>query len=217
MSPPPARASCGNNPPAVSEGWRPDAYLEEIRGEIPLYDELQEHAVEATRGLHVRDALELGVGTGETARRVLAVHPSARLVGIDGNVEMLEAARAALPADRAELRLGRLEDPLPALPAGGHFDLVVSVLAVHHLLGHGKAELFERIAEALTSHGRFVLADVVVPAQAEDAVVPLEEGFDFPDPLPEQMAWLSEAGFAATVVWSYQDLAVVRADLQASD
>jgi tRNA (cmo5U34)-methyltransferase len=200
----------------VTEGWQPDAYLDEIRADIPQYDEFQGYAVEATRGLHVRKALELGIGTGETARRLLAVHPSARLVGIDGSEEMLSAAKAALPADRVELRLGRLEDPLPQLP-GGHFDLVLSVLAVHHLSSDGKASLFERVAAALTSHGRFVLADVVVPAQTEDAVVPLEEGFDFPDPLPEQLAWLSEAGFSPTVVWSWKDLAVVRADLQSAD
>ncbi len=197
----------------MSEGWRPDAYLDEIRAEIPQYDELQERAVEATRGVHVRDALELGVGTGETARRLLAVHPSARLVGIDGSEAMLAAARAALSGERAELKLARLEDPLP----GGRFDLVVSVLAVHHLRGAEKAALFRRIAAGLTSRGRFVLADVVVPARPEDAVVPIEEGFDFPDPLPEQLAWLDEAGFSATVVWSWKDLAVVRADLQASD
>jgi tRNA (cmo5U34)-methyltransferase len=198
----------------VTEGWTPDTYLDEIRAEIPQYDEFQNYAVEATRGIHVRDALELGVGTGETAKRLLAVHPSARLVGIDGSEEMLAAARDALPDDRVELKLGRLEDPLPPLTAGGRFDLVVSVLAVHHLAGEGKAALFERVAAALTDHGRFVLADVVVPAQPEDVVVPIEEGFDFPDPLPEQLAWLSEAGFFPTVVWSWQDLAVVRADLQ---
>jgi tRNA (cmo5U34)-methyltransferase len=194
----------------VSEVWRPDAYLDEIRAEIPQYDELQERAVEATRGLEVRDALELGVGTGETAKRVLAAHPEARLVGIDGSEAMLAAARVALSGERAELTLARLEDPLPA----GRFDLVYSVLAVHHLRGDGKAALFARIAAALERGGRFVLADVIVPENPEDAVVPIEEGFDFPDPLPEQLAWLTETGLSTTVVWSRQDLAVVRADRQ---
>jgi tRNA (cmo5U34)-methyltransferase len=193
----------------VSEGWRPDAYLDEIRAEIPRYDELQERAVEATRGVEVRSALELGVGTGETAKRVLAVHPAAKLVGIDGNEAMLASAKATLPMERAVLRLARLEDP----PPPGRFDLVYSVLAVHHLRGAEKAALFGRIAVALEPGGRFVLADVVVPERPEDAVVPIEEGFDFPDQLPEQLAWLSEAGFSATAVWSWKDLAVVRADL----
>ncbi len=195
----------------MSEGWDPIAYLDEIRVEIPLYDELQLRAVEAARGLEVRRALELGVGTGETARRVLGLHAEAELVGVDGSEAMLTAARAALPPERVDLRVARLEDPLPA----GPFDLVLSVLAVHHLRADEKADLFRRIAAALVPEGRFVLADVVVPERAEDAVIAIEEGFDFPDPLPEQLAWLSAAGFEATVVWSRQDLAVVRADLQA--
>jgi tRNA (cmo5U34)-methyltransferase len=195
----------------LSEGWIPDSYLDEIRADIPHYDELQERAVEATRGVDVRSALELGVGTGETARRVLAAHPAARLVGIDGNEAMLAAARALLSAERAELRLARLEDPLPA----GRFDRVYSVLAVHHLRGDGKAALFGRVAASLEPGGRFVLADVVVPERPEDVVVPIEDGFDFPDRLADQLAWLGDAGFAATVDWARKDLAVVRADLRA--
>jgi tRNA (cmo5U34)-methyltransferase len=194
----------------MSEGWNPEAYASEIRAEISRYDELQARVVEATRGGRVRTVLELGVGTGETARRILALHPAATLVGIDANEAMLAAAREALPADRAFVRLARLEDPLPE----GAFDLVVSVLAVHHLRGDGKAELFGRIAGALEPAGRFVLGDVVVPERPEDAVIPVEEGFDFPDRLDAQLRWLDEAGFSAETVWMEQDLAVVRAELQ---
>jgi tRNA (cmo5U34)-methyltransferase len=193
----------------VTEGWQPDSYLDEIRAEIPSYDELQERAVEATRGDGVRSILELGVGTGETARRVLELHPGATLVGVDGSDAMLSAAQARLPEERVELRHRDLEDALPE----GSYDLVVSVLAVHHLRADGKADLFRRVADALAPGGRFVLADVVVPERPDDAVIPIEEGFDFPDPLEDQLSWLGAAGFATTVVWGRQDLAVVRADL----
>src|SRR5262245_22159892 len=209
-SPPPVRASC-TRPEDVSEGWQPDAYLGEIRAEIPLYDELQEEAVQATAGRTVSSLLELGVGTGETAKRLLALHSEATLVGVDGNDAMLTAAQALLPDARVDLRLRQLEDALPE----GRFDLVVSVLAVHHLRGTGKAELFGRIAEALEPGGLFVLADVVVPERPEEAIVPVEEGFDFPDRLPDQLEWLRAAGFEPEVTWSRQDLAVVRAGFSA--
>jgi tRNA (cmo5U34)-methyltransferase len=192
----------------VSEGWDPRVYVEAIRAEIPRYEELQERAVEAAVGLPVRVALELGVGTGETARRLLRAHPGARLVGIDGNEEMLSAARESLPAERVELRVGRLEDPLPV----GPFDLVVSVLAVHHLRRDEKAALFRRIAAVLTPGGRFVLADVVVPERPEDAVIPLEEGFDLPDSVADQLGWLAAAGLDAELAWSAGDLAILVAD-----
>src|SRR4051794_31597611 len=112
-----------------------------MHAELPRYDELQEQTAGATREVDARRVLELGTGTGETARRVLAAHPQARLVGLDESPPMLEQARATLDPERVEeLRVGRLQEPLPA----GPFDLVVSTLAVHHLDGAGKRDLFRR-------------------------------------------------------------------------
>jgi tRNA (cmo5U34)-methyltransferase len=182
----------------------PGTYLEEIREDIPVFDELQEETARATEGIAAKTILELGVGTGETARRVLAQHPGARLVGIDENEEMLGAA--GLDAD---LRVSRLEDPLPS----GPFDLVVSCLAVHHLDGGGKRDLYRRIAAVLRPGGRFVLADVVVPESEDDQVTPTTPDFDRPDPLDAQLRWLEEAGFDTENTWTWKDLAVVRADL----
>ncbi|HKI91316.1 MAG TPA: class I SAM-dependent methyltransferase, partial [Gaiellaceae bacterium] len=138
--------------------WDPDTYLDLMRDEIPGYGELQDAVAAATQGVEARDVLELGTGTGETALRVLAVHPGVRWVGIDASEAMLSRARGRLP--EADLRLARLEEPLP----DGPFDLVVSTLAVHHLDGAGKRALFASVAAALRPGGRFVLGDLVVPA-----------------------------------------------------
>ena len=195
--------------PAVGEmTWDPERYSTEIREEIARYDDLQRRVIEATKGLRPETILELGTGAGETASLVLALHPEARLLGVDSSPEMLAAARDALPADRVELRLARLEDGLPA----GPFDLVVSVLTVHHLSATDKADLFRRVAEALRPGGRFVLGDVVLPDRPEDAVIPLEEGFDRPDSAAAQIAWLRETGLDAEIMWTAQDLAVLRGD-----
>jgi tRNA (cmo5U34)-methyltransferase len=183
----------------------PNTYLEMMRADLPRYDELQDVVVAATAGVEARRILELGTGTGETSRRLLAVHPEARLVGIDSSEEMLEVARSEVDAD---LRVQRLEDPLPE----GPFELVVSVLAVHHLEPGEKLDLFRRIRVVLATGGRFVLGDVVVPERPEDATIPLEEGFDLPDSVADQLAWLTEAGLRATVAWSARDLAVLVAD-----
>lgn len=184
----------------------PDSYLEEIRADIPCYDELQDVLAGTTRGLVARRILELGAGTGETARRVLALHPGAALVGIDASEEMLAVAREKLEAD---LRVQRLEDPLP----DGPFDLAVSALAVHHLDSREKRDLFHRVRRELAPHARFVLADVVVPQRPEDAVTPTTAGFDKPDRLDQLLAWLQEAGFDPEVEWVRKDLAVVRANV----
>jgi tRNA (cmo5U34)-methyltransferase len=184
--------------------FHPDDYLELIRCEVPDYERLQDTAAVAT-GSHASRLLELGTGSGETARRVLARHPEATLVGLDSSADMLEAAREVLPG--ADLREARLEDPLP----DGPFDVVFSALAVHHLDGPGKADLFERVAAVLAPGGRFVLADVVVPDDPADAITPLSPGFDLPSRVDEQLGWLHDAGLDASVIWAERDLAVIEA------
>ncbi len=188
----------------MSEGWEPEGYPGLVRREVPDYDRIQDETAAAT-GTGALRVLELGTGTGETALRVLARHPGATLVGVDASDAMLEGARAALPAERVDLRLGRFEDPLP----DGPFDVVVSALAVHHLDGPAKAELFARVAAVLAPGGRFVLADVVVPEDPADVVTPLDEGFDLPNSVAEQLEWLAAAGLRAHVAWAHRDLAVI--------
>ena len=182
------------------------SYADEIREDLPFYDALQDSLAGAS-GSGARRILELGTGTGETARRLLERHPDASLVGIDENEQMLAVARDALPASRVSLHAGRIEDPLPE----GPFDVVATALCVHHLDGRAKAELFERIRDALVPDGLFVLADVVVPVDPALATTPLTPGYDRPSPLADQIRWLAEAGFEPRVVWEQGDLAVVAA------
>jgi tRNA (cmo5U34)-methyltransferase len=176
--------------------WDPDTYLAEMLDEIPGYEELQEAVAAATDGGNI---LELGTGTGETAVRILARHPNSRWTGIDVSEAMLDRARERLPG--ADLRLQRLEDPLPE----GPFDLVVSVLAVHHLDGPGKRDLFKRIAEVADT---FVLGDVVVPERPEDGAIEIDWVMDLPSSVSDQVQWLEEAGLRADVTYIRPDLAV---------
>jgi tRNA (cmo5U34)-methyltransferase len=185
--------------------WNPDTYLDLMSAEIPAFAELQQQTAAATEGTEVRAMLELGIGTGETARRVRAVHPRARLTAIDSSPEMLDRARSDFPD--SDLRVARLEDALPE----GPFDLVYSALVVHHLDGAGKRDLFRRVAAALRTGGVVVFADVVVPEDPEDQQTPIDGEYDRPDRLDDQLEWLREAGFEATPVWVHRDLAVVRA------
>jgi tRNA (cmo5U34)-methyltransferase len=179
--------------------WDPDTYLAVMLAEIPGYVELQDAVAAATAGVEARTVLELGTGTGETALRVLARHPDARWTGIDASEPMLARARERLR--NADLRLARLEDPLP----DGPFDLAVSVLAVHHLDGPAKRDLFARVARVAST---FVLGDVVVPERPEDATIEIDWVYDLPSSVAEQLAWLREAGFDAQASYVRSDLAV---------
>lgn len=187
--------------------FHPETYLEEITNDIPVYGRLQDELVDASGG-GARRILELGTGTGETARRLLARHLDASLLGVDASDTMLAAARETLPPERVELRVARLEEPLP----DGSFDLVASALAIHHLRASDKEQLFGRVARALKPGGRFVLADVVLPEDPADAVTSLTPDFDRPSPVADQLRWLRAAGLDARVTFSDRDLAVIVAE-----
>ena len=180
--------------------FEPSTYLELIRAEVPLYDELQERvAAAAADGIEARRILELGAGTGETTRRLRERFPDAWILATDASAHMLERL------DGAETLVRRIEEPLP----DGRFDLVVSALAVHHLdCGH-KRDLFARVFAALCRGGRFVLGDVVA---VDEPVAPLTPEYDLPDRAADQVEWLRDAGFDARLEWEAMDLALLVAD-----
>jgi tRNA (cmo5U34)-methyltransferase len=186
--------------------FQPDSYPEHVRSRVPQYDELQQAVADATDATAATRILDLGAGTGETARRALEKHPGARVVLVDASAEMLAAAREALAADCIErIVVRRLEEPLP----NGPFDLVVSALAIHHLESASKRVLFRRIGEVLAGGGRFVMADVFVPDDPERAATSASSPLDHPDRLDVQLRWLSEAGLEPRVVWTSGEFAVV--------
>ena len=173
--------------------FAPDTYQVMIREDVPRYDELQRVTVEAVPFAAAR-VLELGVGTGETTRRLLDRFPAADVTGLDSTPEMVFAAREL----GIEVRLARMEDPLP----DGPWDLVISVLTIHHLTADGKRDLFRRVRE----QSRALVFGDVVEVPPERQVASLTEGFDMPSPAADQAEWCG-----GEVVWEADDLAVIRA------
>lgn len=196
---------------AATGRWDPDSYLTWVRTEIPAYDKLQDELVGATRRVSARQILDLGAGTGETARRVLDAHPKAGLTVIDSAIQMLDTARVALHGRPVTFHISPLESPLPL----GPFDLVTSALAIHHMADRDKADLYRRIADVLRPGGRFVLADLIVPDDPSDAEVELS-AYDHPSSLSDHLAWLQAAGLDPHLCWVQKDLAVIASDKPAS-
>lgn len=118
--------------------WTPDEYLKRIRAKIPRYDELQEQAIAAIPFPPER-VLELGMGTGETTRRLIDAYPDAWVIGLDSSPDMVFRARQTYD----DVQLARIEDPLP----DGPWDLVVSVLSVNALNDGQKQSLCRRVRE----------------------------------------------------------------------
>jgi len=138
--------------------WKPDGYLEMIRADIPRYAELQEQAIAAIPFAPQR-VLELGMGTGETTRRLIEAYPDSWVIGLDSSPDMVFRAREMYD----DVQLARIEDPLP----DGPWDLVISVLSVNDLSDEQKQALFRRVKD----HSRaLVIGDAFEPGELDKVV-----------------------------------------------
>jgi ubiquinone/menaquinone biosynthesis C-methylase UbiE len=124
----------------------------EIALEILPYDETQR-----------LDVLDLGVGTGIFARRVLETYVRSRVVAIDGATAMLEMAKARLGtlAERVEWVLSDFREIPSEVLKPNHFDVVISSYALHHLDANEKLAVLERVVRSLKPNGWFLNADIV--------------------------------------------------------
>lgn len=116
-------------------------------------------------GAHV---VELCCGEGLLSRALLERLPGATVHAFDGSAAMLAKASTALAS------FGGRFDPRPfdifdagwrKFPWRPH--AVVSSLAIHHLDGPQKRQLYEDVARALAPGGVFVIADLVEPTTPE--------------------------------------------------
>ncbi len=172
--------------------WKPETYLDAIRAEVPRYDQLQDAAIAAIPFAPER-VLELGMGTGETTRRLIEAYPDAWVIGLDSSPDMVFRARE----EYDEVQLARIEDPLP----DGPWDLVIGVLSVHLLTTEQKQNLFRRVRE----HSRaLVVADVV---QAEVQTTTVDPARDFLESAENLAEWSG-----GEIVWRADDVAVIRAE-----
>lgn len=133
--------------------WDPETYLEQIRNEVPRFDEIQRAAVDAVPSAPER-VLELGMGTGETTRVLLESYPDAWVIGLDSSPEMVFRLREEYDG----VMLARMEDPLP----DGPWDLVIAVLSVGALSDEQRQALFRRVREQAKA---FVVADAFEDAE----------------------------------------------------
>ena len=138
--------------------WTPEVYLERIRAQIPRYDELQEQAIAAIPFPPER-VLELGMGTGETTRRLIEAFPDAWVVGLDASPDMVFRARQTYD----DVQLARMEDPLP----DGPWDLVISVLSAGELSDEQLRGLCRRVREQSRA---LVIADLFADETLERLV-----------------------------------------------
>lgn len=122
--------------------------------------------------------LDLGCGTGTLTIMLKKAHPHSELVGLDGDLKVLDLARrkADLAGVEITFDLGMAFE----LPYHNQsFDRVVSSLVVHHLSISDKPRAMQEVLRVLKPSGEFHLADFGLPATAYARLIaPLMRRFE---------------------------------------
>jgi len=160
--------------------------------------------------------LDLGCGDGRLTALVLGCRPSIEhTVAIDSSAPMLSLAKERFCGqDRVEVRDWDLDEPITEL---GHFDVVVSGFAIHHLEDARKRALFAEVAQQLDRPGYFFNLEVVASATARRHSEFLEAiGRTADDPedrlstIEEQLTWMRDARMSdVDCLWRWRGFALL--------
>jgi tRNA (cmo5U34)-methyltransferase len=191
-------------------------YNYDIVRSIPGHEELHRHIDQLVESLPEQPKiLELGVGTGLTAERILRKRPNAEYTAVDFSEKMLAGAKQRL----SQYDVTFVNGDYSQIGLPNNNDLVVSVVGIHHQkTNEDKKRLFHRIYDSIKNTGVFIFGDLVTYRNEEEAA--LNEARHFHHlvenaqdenslkewahhhkelnklaPLEDQVEWLREVGF----------------------
>lgn len=176
------------------------------------------------------DVLDLGSGTGMVASKVKRLFPNARITCVDISPNMLDLAKARLsPHNGIDYYITDFYE----MDFTKKYHLIVSSLALHHLLNDGDKKMFyQKIYRSLADGGVFYNADVVLGSSdfiqekyiskwiefmekqntADEIMkvhLPRYYEEDTPASLIKHLSMLDDIGFKdIDVIWKYYNFAV---------
>jgi ubiquinone/menaquinone biosynthesis C-methylase UbiE len=122
--------------------------------------------------------LDIGCGTGTLVALIKQAHPSADIVGLDGDPQILEIARAKAQNQKLEIRF----DPGMSfdLPYPDElFDVVCTSMMLHHLTRDDKQKTAMEMYRVLRRGGKFFGVDFTEPrSHFGKAIRPLTRYFE---------------------------------------
>jgi ubiquinone/menaquinone biosynthesis C-methylase UbiE len=212
---------------------RLEDYDRRVRTFIPSYEAL----LDATAGVcaaAVREKerptiVDLGVGTGALASRCLAAVPSAIVVGVDSDADILGVAMRRFARLPNPVTLVRGDLAKVALPAA---DAIVATLALHHIATPARKRAFYRRCYRALGPGGIVASGDFHPSavaaladqQMRGWIAHLRKSYtaartrrlleawageDTYMTLEEELAIVQAAGFAVDVAWRRDGFAVI--------
>jgi len=192
-----------------------------------LHDSVFDEITTRTKGEFT--LLDLGIGHGAIAERILSKHKNARVVGIDISEKMLSKATERLARFEERIKLDRGDFDFADF--GMEYDIILSTVAIHNSTHEEKAKLFKRVYESLTEKGIFINGDFIAGESPKDDTGYREQYLNFlkqglkggeleawirhafyednPAKLSDQFKWLQGAGFKKIeCTWKKTNIAV---------
>ena len=193
-----------------------EKYDQDIVRSIPGHTRVHQIIIDTLKDIpKPAKILELGVGTGLTAKKILNLFPKAHYIGIDFSEQMLKGAILKLKGHSFTPMLADYSKSI--LPSGN--DIVVSVISIHHQeTDEDKKKVFKKAYNSLNKGGIFIFGDLITYRDQKNIAVAdafhyhhLVENSDNPDflmdwahhhmylnrraPILDQIKWLKESGY----------------------
>ena len=153
----------------LAQGWTDtdtDAFARYGDALVPRREEQIATVCDLLGDLPVPYVLDLCCGEGRLSQEYLRRSPAARVMLMDGSAEMLSQAGQRLAEFGGRYAQVQADIADRGWRTGESYGGVMTSLAVHHLDGPGKQDLYRDIYDLLIPGGAFVMADLVEPAGA---------------------------------------------------
>lgn len=195
---------------ALAYLYRSDKLPHRTEGEKALLDQLPKN---------VKRILDLGTGNGRLLAIIKLNYPTAEGIALDFSNTMITQAQKRFANDpQVQIIKHDFSVPLPASKLG-HFDVIVSSLAIHHITHKRKKQLYQEIFNLLNPNGIFCnLEHVSSPTENIhkkflDAIGSTPETEDPSNKLLDvetQLRWLREIGYIdVDCYWKWLELALI--------
>ncbi len=141
--------------------YKGNKYNREIVDSIPYHREL--HSSIATyifkkyQSKKAYKVIDLGVGTGITAKLVQDILPNVKINAVDFSRPMIEVAKKTLGEVNNQFTFGDYSK----IEFKDKHDIVISVIGLHHQNIKGKKKMFKIIYDLLVPGGVFIFGDLV--------------------------------------------------------
>jgi ubiquinone/menaquinone biosynthesis C-methylase UbiE len=163
--------------PALSFRWLTPLYDAIIDGPMSI-GRMRRGLLAEMGDLRDKKILDVGSGTGTMAILVKQAHPSAEMVGVDGDPQILEIARSKAHKFGIEILFDRgMSFDLPY--QNESFDVVLTSMMLHHLTRDDKQTTAREMYRVLRPGGQLFGADFAAPRSAfGKAIRPITRRFE---------------------------------------